>query len=97
MEAETGNAMVDRLRENSDYEFRLVAFCPSQEPAYSAPVVARTARREFRCGEELHEVKIENFNPLPVLMKGDIITAADLKYQSWRWMEATDIQRTWSG
>ena len=39
-------------------------------------VVARTARREFVCGEELHEVKIENYNPLPVLKKGDIITAA---------------------
>jgi len=49
LEAEAGKAMVDRLRENSDYEFRLVAFCSSQEPVYSAPVVARTARREFRC------------------------------------------------
>ena len=76
MEASSGKAMVDRLRGNTDYQFRLAAFCRSREPAFSAPVVARTARREFRCGEELHPVIIDNFNPLPMLRKGDIITAA---------------------
>ncbi|MGB9748169.1 MAG: fibronectin type III domain-containing protein, partial [Bacteroidales bacterium] len=75
-EAALGKASVDRLRENSDYEFRLAAFCRSQEPAYSAPVVAHTSRREFTCGEELSYVKIDNFNPLPMLRRGEIIIAA---------------------
>jgi len=96
MQDATGlTASIDKLNPNTEYEIQLHGYCGEQEGNYSPTLTVRTKQETtFACGSTPTTSDQSNLDPLPALLPGDYIHAADFEVKVYK---ATGTNGTFTG
>ncbi|MFN8209151.1 MAG: fibronectin type III domain-containing protein [Bacteroidales bacterium] len=92
---EEDNQRISPLRSDAEYEFQLRAYCASEPTDWSQTLTLRTRPgQETVCGGTLNDLQVKNTTPLPALLRGDLIQAADFMVEV---LEVTGSNGDFSG